>query len=461
MDPPQPSLREAMAVLLQSNFDADTKTCLVTILKLLDNLLQHPLVPKYRTINVTNPAIRSKILDRPGGYPLLLAVGFAPMPEINSRFPARNVVPTAGTLMLQHEDTSRLDHARQWLAQQAVQTLQMAVEELPVYRPPPPPVVLIGPGNGPAQDHSGQQAVTFDPYRGQRFDGLSAAVGTNLGPGGDYVSKIDLELAALQAKQAKLESLIQNPLVTENRSWTLWRPGQAVAVPTAAAATSTLANEPSDGNLLAGKIQRQVASQQQRETTPFTTAKMRQLSQLKQSGRVYSHVVLTVQFSDGHRLVGQFLPKETIQAVVQALQQDCLVEPFPLELYMTPPRRLLPLDRTLQEEGLVPAAKLYVSWKQSNSVPANGGYISPLLLEGTATATATLDSTTSLSPPSALFPTAISVTNAILSDLEKTSSQETDANPTPPADKETKKKAMTAEEKEAALLARMMGRTKK
>jgi PUB domain/UBX domain len=446
-----------MTLLLQGNFDADTKTCLVTILKLLDNLLQHPLVPKYRTINVTNPAIRSKILDRPGGYPLLLAVGFAPMPEINSRFPARNdVVPTAGTLMLQHEDTSRLDHARQWLAQQAVQTLQMTVEELPAYRPPPPPVVLIG--SGSVQGHNGQPAVTFDPYRGQRFDGLSASVGTNLGPGGDYVSKIDLELAALQAKQAKLESLIQNPLVTENRSWTLWRPGQAV-VP-APAVTSTLANEPSDGNLLAGKIQRQVASQQQRETTPFTTAKMRQLSQLKQSGRVYSHVVLTLQFSDGHRLVGQFLPKETIQAVVQALQQDCLVEPFPLELYMTPPRRLLPLDRTLQEEGLVPAAKLYVSWKQSNSVPANGSYISPLLLE--VTTTTTLDSTTtSLSPPSALFPTAISVTNAILSDLEKTSSQETDANPTPPADKETKKKAMTAEEKEAALLARMMGRTKK
>jgi hypothetical protein len=49
---------------------------------------------------------------------------------------------------------------------------------------------------------------------------------------------------------------------------------------------------------------------------------------------------------------------------------------------VTPPRRLLPPKSTLTEEGLVPAAKLFVSWKDGSSPDKNapvGSYLEPRL----------------------------------------------------------------------------------
>ena len=78
------ALEEALLVVFQNNFDADTKTCLVTLIKLLDNVLHKPGNPKVRTIRLQNEAFCQKIGCRNGGIEFLEACGFqrrkAPVP---------------------------------------------------------------------------------------------------------------------------------------------------------------------------------------------------------------------------------------------------------------------------------------------------------------------------------------------------------------------------------------------
>jgi len=70
------SSEDAVKFLLESNFDVDSQECILTILKIIDNILSKPTDPKIRTLRTNNPAIRRKILDRKGGLDILLSIGF-------------------------------------------------------------------------------------------------------------------------------------------------------------------------------------------------------------------------------------------------------------------------------------------------------------------------------------------------------------------------------------------------
>ena len=86
---------------------------------------------------------------------------------------------------------------------------------------------------------------------------------------------------------------------------------------------------------------------------------MRDLERLKKQ-KVYSHSLLAISFPDGCVCKGQFLPGETVEKVMISIQQDLLSVPLEFELYVTPPRTKLLPKQTLQELGLVPAAKVHV-----------------------------------------------------------------------------------------------------
>lgn len=74
-----------------------------------------------------------------------------------------------------------------------------------------------------------------------------------------------------------------------------------------------------------------------------------------------------------------FHPQDTIQDVRNWLIDSCFISSpstFAFDLYVTPPRSVLPLNSTLQELGLVPAALLYVSW--NNPPPAHENLVMSL-----------------------------------------------------------------------------------
>ena len=117
--------------------------------------------------------------------------------------------------------------------------------------------------------------------------------------------------------------------------------------------------------------------------------------------KVYSHVQLRIYFPDGCRVEARFLPNETISVVKQVvssaflpqfqIQEEnkdgqekqlggvVLLPEIDFELYISPPRKTLNDSKTLADEGLVPAAKIFVSWK--SSMDKNGSN-TPALLAG-------------------------------------------------------------------------------
>lgn len=349
-------LEEAVTLIFQNNFDADSQTCLITLMKILDNIIHKPGDTKVRTIRLQNATFANKVGSRKGGVEFLLACGFqrgtTPPPLLSESSQGEE------QLVLQDERQSHLITARRLLQTRAVQDLSMNPDRLPVYRPPP---VLQQTGSSGNSSNSNAAGGAFNPYAGHRYDAKSAAVGANLGPDANYVSKTETELHRLQQRQAKLEGKLQTKL--EDPGWRAFAPGQEIPVadrkPSAKMTTSA---GKSDSSLLAERLKRQQQERLQREQGGFTTKAMRDLERIKKQ-KVYSHTTLTIQFPDGSKLQGHFLQKAKIKDIVQSLQDDCLITKNDLDLYVTPPRRLL--TGTLQQEGLVPAAKVFVSWKTS------------------------------------------------------------------------------------------------
>jgi PUB domain/UBX domain len=411
--------------LMQSTFDADTKVFVTTLLKIIDNLLSKPYDAKVRQLRAENPAVKNKLLSRRGGAEVLLACGFVqestPPPLLSGPAPATG----EQLLVYPHEDTSFLRTARRLLVKRLVQDLGAPSDQLP----PEPPRVVAAPSNT-----GNTTATSFNVYSGHRFDAASAALGVQVAPDAQYVSKTEATLQTLTKKQEQLERQLQQAIV--DRQWKASRPGDVAqaAVSTNSTTTDQSAGK-SDSNLLAARIQKQQLERQKQESG-FTTHAMREVERLKKA-RVYSHTVLTIQFDDGCKLSGRFSPGETLGQVKQALQDDCLVEVLEFDLVVTPPRRILGVEQTLQQEGLVPAAKVVVSWKapQSQRKTQPGWYFKPQLLESDDAA-----SSGALS-----FPESKPIIEAIGDDRKPTAGAAAAAPKPPP------------ETREEALLRRMMG----
>jgi hypothetical protein len=406
------SLDVALHTLLQNNFDADSKVCIVTLMKVLDNVLQKPGNEKVRSIRLQNPAFTNKVGKRMGGIDFLVACGFAPQQPPATLLSVPTTEPEFLVLEPSREDTSHLVTARRMLLMCATHELKMRAEELPKYIPPPPPIQLSSsPSSSPFTRNAETSSASFNPYQGQRYDGLSAAVGANLGPDSEsYISPTEQKLAQLQQKQAKLQQTMHIPL--QDRELTAIRPGHRTSAPASTGATNVTGsvvedtggggnnNYKSDASLLAAYAVKQAEQTKQAATAGFTTKAMRDLAKLEKS-KVYSHVVLSIQFPDGSSLRGKWLPLETVGTVEQVVLDCCHKEgPWQntihsndsdgnantassvLELYITPPRRRLDPHKTLQSEGLVPASKVYVSWKTGPPPGPPGHFLLPTTIGG-------------------------------------------------------------------------------
>ena len=97
--------------------------------------------------------------------------------------------------------------------------------------------------------------------------------------------------------------------------------------------------------------------------------------------KVYSHAKLKICFPDGSYIEAKFLPSETISVVKSIVISTFVPEhstTFQFDLYISPPRRILKDTKSLRDEGLVPAAKIFVSWKNGaspTSISPPGSYL--------------------------------------------------------------------------------------
>mmetsp|Transcript_14638 Transcript_14638/g.21591 ORF Transcript_14638/g.21591 Transcript_14638/m.21591 type:complete len:588 (+) Transcript_14638:71-1834(+) len=350
-------LEKAIQTLLQSNFDADTQTCVVTIIKVLDNILQKPQNRKVRSIRLANAAFSKKVVERKGGVEFLIACGFQIKEESLPLLSKEEEGEKYLIIAEESEDTAHIVKARCLLAAAAINDLSMGDEELPKYKPPPPK---------PTGNHSERTNVQeFNPFKGNRFDAKSAAIGQKLGPGDNYVSITEKKVQELQSQQKKLEESMHNKV--GDREISAFLPNTASVVMDPSFGNAAAAAGQSDGYLLAKQFQKREQDRQQREEGGFTTKAMRDLQKLKKQ-KVYSHAQLRIQFSDGSTITAKFLPKEKVEVVYNVIKSTLLHDDFDFDLYVAPPRRKLIFSATLEEEDLVPAAKIFVSWK-SNTAP--------------------------------------------------------------------------------------------
>ena len=165
------ALEDVASLILSNNFDADSRVCLLTLMKMIDNVLQKPNEPKVRTIRTSNKAFHNKIGQRRGGVEFFRACGFA----LQMQPPAIGH-PHEQLLVLSpvNEKQSHLLAARRLLHTRAVQDLQMKAEDLPALKAPaaaPPPNSMAG----SAAAASSSNSNAFNVYAGHRYDAQSAS----------------------------------------------------------------------------------------------------------------------------------------------------------------------------------------------------------------------------------------------------------------------------------------------
>jgi hypothetical protein len=541
----------AIDEVLSNNFDSDTKTCIVTILKILDNVLQQPYNGKVRSIKVSNPIFHTKVIQRRGHH-ILLACGFVlkhPTTTLdtnnnNYNYSNNNInindMNTQECLVLEedNEDTNLIVATRTLLTRVAIHQLGCDPKMLPEYKSPKPKVELLSSVSTTTTNNNNNNnnidtntPPGFDVYRGQRYDGQSAAVGTHLGPPVGWKSKTDAQLEHLQQQQQSLQVQLQKETIlktpssasssnanananTIDRQWTAFLPPSSSTTPhsstptiasssssivrtVASMASDVLASSSSsssssvqdngggDRQLLASHFQQQHQKRIAEQNRGFTTKAMRDLERVSKT-KVYSHTILHIQFPDGCTVRGYFLPTESIDVVMDCIRDQVLVSTTlptskeedssrtlpAIELYQTPPRQVLSptattaaaattKKKTLYDWGLVPAAKVYVSWKSplsSNNINNNnskGWYIKRELFPS--------DTTLSSADIPITMPISVPVIQGgkLLEQITGDTSNDdnnnkTTSNATSSTNNNNKRKK-TKEEKEAALMTRMLG----
>ncbi|CAB1120744.1 unnamed protein product [Ectocarpus sp. CCAP 1310/34] len=380
--------RAALEAMAAGHFDADSQACVTTLAKVIDNVVHRPGDSRTRQIRCANAAFQHKVGRITGGISFLEGVGFVSREEGPQQQQQQQQLLGGGggggsagdrflVLAPEREDAGLLKAARDLLSKQA-EALGVPRERMPQpprARPSPPP------------PSAGQAApAAFDPYK----PFMTSTAPTPKDP--QESSLTEKRLEELLAKRAAVVTL----------------PSQAAAAAAAAAAggfsvgaagrerdgSSGMGGggdgERGDGGLLAKKVARQIAERKKQDEVPFQTKAMRDIERLQKS-TVYRTTVIKVQFPDRVVLQSTFAStegvKDLLDVVKSSLEDDVAARPF--ELYVSPPRVVLKAASSLSDAGLVPAALVYVSWRE---VPptgeAEGGYLKRELLSGTTPGTA-------------------------------------------------------------------------
>ena len=313
----------------------------------------------------------------------------------------------------------------------------------------------------------GRGPTTFDPFKSHSYNVQSAAKGlanpNSIIPSNSNntitstKSATERQLELLQQKQKELEQAMHSKFIHRDIIAFLPPNTQTTSIVSLTSSTDIqINNNSNDSSLLLSQMKRMQNEQRQNET--FQTKAMRDLKKYKQK-KVYSHVQLRIHFPDGVRIDAKFLPNETMSAVkdviLSSFVTSLLLSSNDFDLYISPPRRLLDNGKTLDEEGLVPAAKIHVSWtnngkEQTHKQP--GCYIQQHLFDAASISNHSRGTSVS---SSSLFPESKSINESNNSNDNSTSTlTKNDDNTT------TKKSSKNAISREDELMMKMMGKKK-
>ena len=306
---PTPVITPTLAIqhLLSSNFDSASKDCLLTLLKLVDNILAQPHNPKVRTVKMSNAVLKRKIGAAKGGWDILVSLGFdyqpsQPLQGMGATIGMSSLSSSSSTSSLQtkshdngvltlrpeRENGSELESARMYMVQMLTQELGLLPQNLP--SPPTPkttPAALRRHTSSTSSTRSTSHSSTssFDPFKTSSYNTQSAAVGANansIAPDGKRsLSTTERQLQVLKQKQAQMEER-NKALLGDNRSMVAFRPGET--------STGSLGSSSGggggamggregkgDASLLAGMMKRKEEERRKKEEGGFTTKAMRKL----------------------------------------------------------------------------------------------------------------------------------------------------------------------------------------
>jgi len=324
-------------------YDEDARTIVKTLLKVLANVMKNPGVEKYRVIRKRNKVFQSLESLYVQALEYLTIVGFKEKQvEQEPKF----------VLNFQEEDPQAIETGMKVLKALAAD-LDIASADIPsinIYNKKDFEAARIG----ARKQADAVNGFNFYQSNVQNISGVPTQNGSN--------SRMEDQVETLKAKQRKMmeDAGIPDRMLRIIPSGSGINPrnfkdfvhpeeSQSLPVPK------------SDGAIVlqANKMRRK----EQKKNAEFRTKAMRELEKLR-NARVFTKVIIRVQLPDKSVVEAQFSPVERIDDVASIVREsllDSVDEQF--YLYTTPPRKVLPLDKTLDELGLKPAALLYLGWK--------------------------------------------------------------------------------------------------
>ncbi|KAF0699409.1 Aste57867_10017 [Aphanomyces stellatus] len=331
-DIPLLSSYDAIQLVRNRCFDAVSKELVLTLMKIVCNLLSNPDEAKYRSIRVSNPKFTESVGKHIGGMAFLHSIGFA-MDESKTH------------LVLANETTSAL--------RLSLDVLHVEADDLGIDRMQRPVVVV--PTAAPTE---------FDAFK-------PVITRVQAQPRGASITEIRLE--DLKKKEQAILAVNIPPRMPR-----IYFPHEQL--PAFSSGVPRGSGPSSDSQLLAHALRARQDEAEKNQS--FRTSAMRELDEMQKKA-VFQSTVLRIRFPDQVVLQATFHPNETIAAVVKLLHESLNDDVPAFYLYVTPPKQTLNLESTstLTQLNLVPAALVYLAWFDPPQMRQVGAYFLDSVME--------------------------------------------------------------------------------
>lgn len=272
---------EAWSIVLSSNFDTASKSCLLTLLKIIDNILSRS-DPKVRCIRYGNPNFQSKVASCRGALEFLYSLGFVPTYAVFGN------MSEPESLELKNESRQVLLRGREVLILSAKKDFGIEDDDLP--KLPMAPVVstsaaLTAPTAAAAANSSRTQE--FNIYKGHSTNIAAQQAGAPDPYADKSLSTTERTLQNLEAKKRNMEKQLQSS-VEMDRCLNAYLPGDGPITGSSAVAQESRG----DSSLLAARMKRMEEERRKREEGGFTTKAMRDLEKMKKAKVSFSCVTI-------------------------------------------------------------------------------------------------------------------------------------------------------------------------
>jgi hypothetical protein len=272
----QLSSQQAWSAVLTSNFDTTSKACLMTLLKIIDNILSRD-DPKVRSIRFGNPNFQQKVVSCKGALEFMYSLGF------EGKFAAFGSTSDPESLELTNESRDVLLRGREVLILSAKKDFEMEDDDLP--KIPVAPIISAtsaGPATGMSSASSASdRSQGFDIYKGHSINITAQQMGAPDPYANKSLSTTERQLQNLEAKKKNMEKKLQDG-VEMDRFLAAYLPGQGPSGMSASGSAAAVESK-GDSSLVAARMKRMEEERKKREEGGFTTKAMRDLERMKRA----------------------------------------------------------------------------------------------------------------------------------------------------------------------------------